>query len=389
MSSSIRRLDVLSRHVAKALPGSPDPDGLLEYSVVYSDRGINHMSTQFIDVMQHISSTLKKVYNARSAIVIPGSGSYGMEAVARQFATGKKCLVIRNGYFSYRWTDIFEQTGIPSETIVMKARPDGPQSTAQFSPCPIDEVTGAILREKPAVVFAPHVETSAGLVLPDDYIRAVARAVHSVGGLFVLDCIASGCLWADMKDLDIDALISAPQKGWSGPPCAALVMLGPRGHDMAQKTESSSMVINLKKWLDVMETYEKGGHVYYTTMPTNALKEFSDVMRETEEIGFDAVKRAQIELGSRMRAFLESRGIRSVAAQGFKAPSVVVSHTNDPGMKSGSNFKNVGVQIASGVPLKVGEHPDFSSFRLGLFGLDKLLNIDRTMSLFEATMDKM
>jgi len=202
-----------------------DPDGLLEYSVVYTDRAINHMSQAYQEVMRDISKILKQVYNAQSAIVVPGSGTFAMEAVARQFATKKRCLVIRNGWFSYRWTQIFDMGDIPSSSVVLKARPVNANRQAAFAPPPIEEVVAAIKENKPDVVFAPHVETSSGIMLPDDYIRKVADATHAVGGLFVLDCIASGTIWVDMQATGVDVVISAPQKGWSASPCCGLVML--------------------------------------------------------------------------------------------------------------------------------------------------------------------
>jgi len=363
-----------------------DPDGLLEYSVVYSDRAVNHMSQSFQSVMNDISSTLKQVYNAEAMAVIPGSGTFGMEAVARQFATCKKCLVIRNGWFSYRWTQIFEVGNIPESETVLKARlvkesdGDGPRP---FEPCPIDEVVATIKSEKPDVVFAPHVETSAGMILPDAYLKAVAEAVHSVGGLFVLDCIASGAIWVDMKDIGVDVLVSAPQKGWSGSPCAGLVMLGERAVAALESSTSSSFSVDLKKWLQIMQAYENGGHAYHATMPTDALGTFATVMNETKAFGFDKVKAAQQELGDRTRAVLVAHGFPSVAAEGFQAPGVIVSYTTDPDIKSGKKFKEQGVQIAAGVPLKCDEPEDFQTFRLGLFGLDKLHNIDRTVESFE------
>jgi aspartate aminotransferase-like enzyme len=191
---------------------SIDPDGLIEYSVVYTDRSLNHMSKAFQRVMNDISSTLKQVYNAHAVAIVPGSGTFGMEAVARQLATGQKCLVIRNGWFSYRWTQILEMGDIPSSVQVLKARPVEAGHQAALAPAPIAEVLATIQAEKPQVVFAPHVETASGMLLPDDYLRAVADAVHAVGGLFVLDCIASGALWVDMQACGIDVLISAPQK---------------------------------------------------------------------------------------------------------------------------------------------------------------------------------
>ncbi|MBP6543673.1 MAG: alanine--glyoxylate aminotransferase family protein, partial [Piscinibacter sp.] len=259
-----------------------DPDGLLEYSVVYTDRAVNHMSRKFQGVMRDISGVLKEVYNARSAVVVPGSGTYGMEAVARQFATDRPVLVIRNGWFSYRWTQIFDMGRIPSSSTVLKARTAGAGRQMPFAPAPIDEVVATIRKEKPAVVFAPHVETSAGLVLPDDYLKAVADAAHEVGGLFVLDCIASGALWVDMKATGVDVVISAPQKGWTGSPCCAFVMLGERARTAIDSTTSNSFAIDLRKWLQIMETYESGAHMYHTTMPTDALTRTRDVMLETK-----------------------------------------------------------------------------------------------------------
>jgi aspartate aminotransferase-like enzyme len=365
-----------------------DPDGLLEYSVVFTDRSLNHMSKAFQGVMNDISGTLKTVYNAEAVVVVPGGGTYGMEAVARQFATDRKCLVIRNGFFSFRWSQILEMGGIDSETIVMKARPlgDGPQ--APFAPAPVDEVTATIRRERPDIVFAPHVETSSGMLLPDDYLRAVADAVHSVGGLFVLDCIASGELWVDMQACGVDILISAPQKGWSSSPCSALIMLGKEARERIAETTSSSFACDLRKWLDIMQAYENGGHAYHATMPTDALKGFRDTMLETGEYGFEKVRAEQIELGRRVRELLESRGFGSVAADGFQAPGVVVSYTDDPDIQNGSKFMQQGLQIAAGVPLMCDEPEGFRTFRLGLFGLDKLHNIDRTVTHLNAALDR-
>jgi len=365
-----------------------DPDGLLEYSVVFTDRSLNHMSETFQGVMNDISDTLKKVYNAEAVVVVPGGGTYGMEAVARQFATGKKCLVIRNGFFSFRWSQILEMGGIDSETIVMKARPlgDGPQ--APFVPAPVDEVVATILREEPDIVFAPHVETSSGMLLPDEYLRAVADAVHSAGGLFVLDCIASGELWVDMQACGVDILISAPQKGWSSSPCSALVMLGKEARARISDTTSSSFACDLRKWLDIMQAYENGGHAYHATMPTDALKGFRDTMLETGEYGFEKVRAEQIELGRRVRELLEGRGFGSVAADGFQAPGVVVSYTDDPDIQNGRKFMEQGLQIAAGVPLMCDEPEGFRTFRLGLFGLDKLHNIDRSVARLDEALDR-
>ena len=365
-----------------------DPDGLLEYSVVYTDRAVNHMSRKFQGVMRDISGVLKEVYNARSAVVVPGSGTYGMEAVARQFATDRPVLVIRNGWFSYRWTQIFDMGRIPSSSTVLKARTAGSGRQLPFAPAPIDEVVATIRREKPAVVFAPHVETSAGLVLPDDYLKAVSDAAHEVGGLFVLDCIASGALWVDMQATGVDVVISAPQKGWTGSPCCAFVMLGERARTAIDGTTSSSFAIDLRKWLQIMETYEGGAHMYHTTMPTDALTRTRDVMLETKALGFEKLRAAQLELGRKVRAALVRRGFPSVAAEGFQAAGVVVSYTTDDGLHSGKSFLAEGLQSASGVPLQCDEGADFKTFRLGLFGLEKLQHIDRTVQNLEAALDR-
>jgi len=371
-----------------ALLTNVDPDGLLEYSVVYTDRALNHMSQSFQSVMNDISNTLKKVYNANAAIVVPGSGTFGMEAVARQFATDKKCLVIRNGWFSFRWTQIFEMGRIPAESIVLKARPIDDSNQAPFAPAPIEEVIATIESEKPDIVFAPHVETSAGMILPDDYIRTVADAVHSVGGMLVLDCIASGTIWVDMEACGVDILVSAPQKGWSGPPCSGLVMLSELAREKIHATASTSFACDLLKWLQIMEAYENGGHAYHATMPTDALTAFRNVMQETEAYGFDLAHQQQQELGDKVRALLTGRGIKSVAAEGFQAPGVVVSYTADNGIHTGKKFMNVGLQIAAGVPLRCDEPDDFQTFRLGLFGLDKLQNIDRTVAKLEEALNQ-
>ena len=355
-----------------------DPDGLLEYSVVYTDRALNHMSQTFQGVMNDISTTLKTVYNAAAVVVIPGSGTFAMEAVARQYANDQRCLVVRNGWFSFRWTQIFDTGKIPSDSTVLKARPVDGSRNAAFAPPPIDEVIATIESERPAVVFAPHVETSSGLILPNEYVRAVGDAVHSVGGLFVLDCIASGTIWVDMEESNVDVLISAPQKGWSGSPCCGLVMLSALGRERLNSTTSTSFACDLGKWLQIMEAYENGGHAYHATMPTDALTIFRDVMKETESYGFDKARAQQQELGDRVRELLVNNGIKSVAAKGFQAPGVVVSYTEDPDIHNGKKFKESGLQIAAGVPLRCDEPEDFQTFRLGLFGLDKLRNVDRT-----------
>ena len=370
-----------------ALLPQPDPEGLLEYSVVYTDRALNHMSQRFQGVMKDISRILKTVYNAKSAVVVPGSGTFGMEAVARQFATGKKVLVIRNGWFSFRWTQIFDMGQIPSESIVLKARQTGPGAQAPFAPPPIAEVVAAIHEQKPAVVFAPHVETASGMILPDNYLKAVGEAVRAVDGLFVLDCIASGTVWVDMVATNVDVLISAPQKGWSASPCCALVALGERARARIDATTSTSFACDLKKWLQIMEAFESGSHAYHATMPTDALAVMRDVMLEMETYGFDKVCREQQELGRHIRQLLVSQGFPSVAAAGFQAPGVVVSYTTDPDIQSGKKFLAVGLQTAAGVPLQCDEGPDFRTFRIGLFGLEKLHNPERTVENFSKALE--
>ena len=365
-----------------------DPDGLLEYSVVYTDRAINHMSNAFQGVMKDISRILKKVYNAPAAVIVPGSGTFGMEAVARQFATGRKCLVIRNGWFSYRWSQIFEMGRIPSEVVVLKARAVEAGPKAPFAPAPIEEVVARIREDRPEMVFAPHVETAAGMMLPDDYLKAVADAVHEVGGLFVLDCIASGTIWVDMQATGVDILISAPQKGWSGSPCCAFVALSAEARKRIDATTSTSFACDLRKWLQIMEAYEGGGHAYHATMPTDALGRVRDVMLETEQYGFGKVKAEQLELGQRVRALLEGKGFPSVSAKGFQAPGVVVSYTDDPEIQSGKKFLAAGLQTAAGVPLQCDEPADFRTFRVGLFGLDKLHNVERSVQFLDEALKR-
>ncbi|WP_421881298.1 aminotransferase class V-fold PLP-dependent enzyme [Methylibium sp.] len=365
-----------------------DPDGLLEYSVVYTDRALNHMSQSFQGVMRDISATLKRVYNAKSAVIVPGSGTFGMEAVARQFATDRKVLVIRNGWFSYRWTQILDMGRIASDSTVLKARRTGPGAQAPLAPAPIDEVVATIRAERPAVVFAPHVETSAGMILPDAYLRAVADVVHEVGGLFVLDCIASGTLWIDMQATGIDVLVSAPQKGWSGSPCCALIAMSDLARERIDGTQSTSFACDLRKWLQIMEAYEAGGYAYHATMPTDSLARLRDVMRETEAYGFDNVRAEQQQLGEQVRALLVRKGLRSVAAEGFQAPCVVVSYTEDPAIQSGQKFLGLGLQVAAGVPLQCDEGADFRTFRIGLFGLDKLHHIERTVRQLDDALNR-
>jgi aspartate aminotransferase-like enzyme len=366
-----------------------DPDGLLEFSVVYTDRALNHMSRRFQGVMCEVSSILKTVYAAHSAIVMPGSGTFGMEAVARQFATSRPVMVLRNGWFSYRWTQIFDMGGIPASSTVLKARPVSPGARQPWAPAPLAEVLDSIRTIKPAVLFAPHVETSAGMILPDDYLSAVSAAMHEHDGLVVLDCIASGAAWVDMRATGVDVLISAPQKGWSGSPGCAFVMLSQRARTAIDHTTSTSFACDLRKWLQVMETYESGAHVYHTTMPTDALARVAAVMRETQAYGFEALRQEQWALGRGVRQLLASYGYQSVAAPGFEAPGVVVSYTDDPEVQNSKKFLALGLQTAAGVPLQCDEGPDFRTFRLGLFGLDKLHQPERSLTHLRQALDQL
>lgn len=365
-----------------------DPDGLLEFSVVYTDRALNHMSKRFIGVMQDILATLKSVYRAHTAVLVPGSGTFGMEAVARQFANRDKVLIVRNGWFSYRWSQIFDAGALGSGAVVCQARKQGDGPQAPWVPCPAEEVAASIRAERPKVVFAPHVETASGMILPDNYLRVVSEAAHEVGALFVLDCIASGAMWVDMQATGVDVLISAPQKGWSSSPCCAMVMLSERARQAIEGTQSSSFACDLKRWMQIAEGYEKGQHAYHATMPTDALVRLREVMLETHDYGFEKVRAEQIDLGKKARALLESRGFPSVAAEGWKAPGVVVSYTTDPAIQNGSKFVAAGLQAAAGVPLQCGEGPEFKSFRIGLFGLEKWHNVDRTVGHLAAALDQ-
>ena len=371
-----------------ALLDTVDPQGLDEFSVVFTDRSLNHMSAAFQKVMKDISAMLKEVYGADAVAIIPGGGTYGMEAVARQFARGARVLVVRNGWFSYRWSQIIESGDLTGEATVLKARQSGNASPSPFAPAPIEEVVAAIRDGKPEIVFAPHVETSAGVILPDDYVAAMAAAAHEVGALMVLDCIASGCAWVDMRKLGVDVLLSAPQKGWSAAPSAGLVMMSDRALARMEQTTSDSFAIDLKKWHQIMQAYENGGHAYHATMPTDALRAFRDTMVETRDYGFGRLKEAQWQLGDAVRKMLADRGVTSVAADGFGAPGVVVSYTDDPQIQNGKKFAAEGMQIAAGVPLACDEPADFSTFRLGLFGLDKLYDVDATLARLETVLDK-
>ena len=370
-----------------ALLDTIDPEGLEEFSVVFTDRSLNHMSKAFQSVMCDISSMLKEVYNAEATVLVPGGGTFGMEAVARQFGNDADVLVVRNGWFSYRWSQIFDASSSAKSVDVIKARQIGNDSQSSFRPAPIDEVVAKIKENRPSIVFAPHVETSAGVILPDDYVTQLASAAHEVGALMVLDCIASGCAWVDMKATGVDVLISAPQKGWSASPSAGIVMMSQRALKRLEETTSNSFAIDLKKWHSIMQAYENGGHAYHATMPTDALRAFRDTMLETKEFGFQKLCDAQWELGNRVRDVLAQKGVKSVAADGFGAPGVVVSYTQDPAIQNGSKFSAQGMQIAAGVPLACDEPQDFMTFRLGLFGLDKLYDGDATMARLTRVLD--
>ncbi|ELA09580.1 Serine-pyruvate aminotransferase/ aspartate aminotransferase-like protein [Moraxella macacae 0408225] len=366
-----------------ALRSDIDPDGLLEFSVVYTDRALNHMSKQFQQVMNDLSQNLKDVYHAYAVAMIPGGGTFAMEAVARQLATDKKCLILRHGWFSYRWTQILQTDKISDDITVITAKTKPCQQNPQtpiFIPTPIDEVTDIIHQQKPQIVFAPHVETASGIMLSDDYIRTLADAVHKVGGLLVIDGIASGCVWLDMQDLGIDVLLSAPQKGWSSTPCAGLVMLSKQAVCALDNTVSTSFSLDLKQWLNIMQAFENGGHAYHATMPTDSLKILRDTLNEAKQIGFAKLKSAQIELGEKVRELLEQHGYQSICDKNDQAFGVIVCYTDRDDIHKGVAFLQQGVQIASGVPLKVGEPDDFKTFRVGLFGLDKLKDVDATVA---------
>lgn len=367
---------------------SPDPGGLAEFSVVFTDRALNHMSARFQGVMRGLSRSLKQVYSAHAVAIVPGGGTFAMEAVARQLtpAAGPATLVVRNGWFSFRWSQILDAMGAPEPTVCRATQiADAPQ--APFSPPAADAVAAAIATHRPPVVFVPHVETSAGMVVPDGWIRTVAAATHAVGGLLVLDCIASGALWVDMADLGVDVLISAPQKGWSAPAAAGLVLLSEAATERVKATQSSSFAADLGRWLGIMEAYEGGGHAYHATLPTDALAAFADAVAATEAFGFAAARTAQLKLGARVRALLAERGYPSVAAPGFEAPGVVVCYAPNEEVRSGRAFLSQGVQVAGGVPLRCGERADFATFRIGLFGLDKLQDPDGTVARLAAALD--
>ena len=363
-----------------------DPEGLEEFSVVFTDRSLNHMSARFQAVMREVSGLLKEVYKGSAVALIPGGGTYAMEAVARQFGQGQ-VLVVRNGWFSYRWSQIFDAGGFAGETTVVMARQTGNGAQAAFAPPPVEEVVARIREMRPEAVFAPHVETSAGIILPDDYIAKVAAAAHEVGALMVLDCIASGCIWVDMAATGVDVLISAPQKGWSASPSAGVVVMSPRAEARLAETTSNSFAVDLKKWRSIMAAYEGGSHAYHATMPTDAIVGFRDAMLETKAMGFEAAKAAQWALGKAVRGLMAEKGVPSVAAEGFQAPGVVVSYTGDADIQNGSKFRAEGLQIAAGVPLQVGEGAEFRTFRLGLFGLDKLADVPGTVARLQKALD--
>ncbi|UWF77536.1 MULTISPECIES: aminotransferase class V-fold PLP-dependent enzyme [Microbacterium] len=366
-----------------------DPDGLLEYSVVFTDRSLNHMSARFVEVMQQTLAILSEAYNADGVALVNGGGSLAMEAVARQLATGRRVLIVRNGLFSYRWSQILDAGAIAAETTVCAARPDREGAQASWSPAPIEEVVRTIREARPEVVFAPHVETAAGIILPDDYVAALAAAVHEVGGVLVLDGIASGAMRVDMAALGVDVLISAPQKGWSGSPGVGYVMLSPAGRAAVASGTATSFGLDLARWLAIADGYRDGSAAYHSTMPTDTIARNLRQMVETRDRGYDVLRAAQLELGGRVRDLLASRGLPSVAAPAFAAPSVIVVHTDDPALRSGAAFREHGLQVAAGVPLHCGEPESFSTFRVGLFGLDKLDDVDGTVARLEAALDAM
>ncbi|HKX68365.1 MAG TPA: alanine--glyoxylate aminotransferase family protein [Intrasporangium sp.] len=366
-----------------------DPGGLLEYSVVFTDRSLNHMSQRFIGVMQDLVAVLRTTYHADGVAVVPGGGTVAMEAVARQLVTGRRALVIRTGLFSYRWSQILDVGAVTTDVTVCTARPDSPARDAAWSPPPPDEVVATIRRARPEVVLAAHVETASGMVLPDEYVQAVGEATHEVGGLFVLDAIASGALWVDMAAAGVDVLLSAPQKGWSGTPGVGYVMLADRGRAAVDASESTSFAMDLRKWLSIADGYVDGRAAYHSTMPTDAIARNAAVMRDTQDRGLESLRASQIDLGGQVRALLAERGFRSVAAEGYEAPGVVVVHTDDPGLQSGARLREVGIQAAAGVPLMCGEPADFSTCRVGLFGLDKLADVDGTVARLAAGLDRL
>ena len=357
-----------------------DPNGLLEYSVVFTDRSLNHMSQSFQDVMRGLNHGLTNVYGAASCIIVPGGGTFAMESVARQFARNESVLIIRNGWFSYRWTQIFDQGNTTNHAEVARAIPSNTSAEQQFAPMPVDSICQEIRTNKPRLVVGPQVETSAGLLLPDNYIKQVAEAAHEAGAIFVLDCVAAGALWVDMRSLGVDVLITAPQKGWTATPCAGVVMLSELAIARLSETESDSFALDLKRWDGIMRAYLNGGHAYHATLPTDGLATFYQAYLEMVDIGIDSLKARQIKLGVSVRNMMNEFGFKSLAADGFQSPTVVVCHTTRDDLKNGSAFAAAGLQIAAGVPLQCGESDDLKTFRIGLFGIDKLMNEDRTLT---------
>lgn len=376
-----------------ALRPEVDPKGLREFSVVYTDRSLNHMSETFCKTMQSVNTEMKTLYNAEQLVIVPGGGTYGMESVARQFGPGRNAMVLRNGLFSYRWTQIFDQAKgalCKNRTpAVFTAGRQGPGKNSPFAPYPIDEIVGIIQKEKPGLVMAPHVETSTGIILPNDYLAKLGEAVRSVDGLFVLDCIASGSVWVDLKQLSVDVAVMAPQKSWSSTPCAALILLGERGLrslESQKDSTSDSFSLNLHKWWCVMRKYEEGAHMYHATMPTDGIRKFHDFLHELKAFGFERAEKAQWEIGRGVRSILKNEGFQSVAAEGFEAPGVVVSYAPNDDFATGKAFLKQGVQVAAGVPLFLNEGVEFKAFRIGLFGLDKLQSPSKVINDFEQIM---
>ena len=368
---------------------SIDADGLLEYSVVFTDRSLNHMSPKFQAVMRELHAGMTQVYGASSCVIVPGGGTFAMESVARQFTREHRVLVVRNGWFSYRWSQIFETGVSPTALEIAQAIPDTPHADQQFSPVDCASVCERIRALKPEVVVAPQVETSAGLLLPDAYLKTVADCAHEVGAVMVLDCVAAGTLWVDMTAIGIDVLITAPQKGWSSTPCAGLVMLSDRGLERLQATQSDSFALDLKKWHSIMGAYLNGGHAYHATLPTDGLAQLLDTYHEMARVGFDELKHRQIRMGQAARELLENHGFKSLAAAPYQASTVVVSHTDRDDIQSGAAFRDVGLQVAAGVPLACGESEHFKTFRIGLFGLDKLMHEARTLDLLQDALDRL
>ena len=364
----------------------PNNKQLQEFSVVYTDRAVNHMSQEFQQAMRDLSTLFKTVYHAEEVILIPGSGTTAMEAVARQFAREKKCLCLRNGFFNFRWSQIFAQGHIPNEEFVLKAHALSREKKASFLPPSLEEVNKCILEKTPNLVFATHVETSSGIMLSDEYIAAIAEKIHSMNGYLVLDCVASGARWIDMQALGVDILITAPQKCWSAPPSCGIVLLNKTIGSQLSHTTSDSFDLDLNQWLNIMRAYEQGKFAYYATMPTNALIALRNSMLEAQKIGFSYLKDRQLELGTKVRSLFKSKGFISVAEEQVASPSIAVYYTDDPTIQNGQKWQEYGIQISSGVPLKCGEQEPFQTFRIGLLGWDKLNHIDQTVDTLKETL---